>query len=255
VFGKKKGFDRPEIIEALEKLRSDYEHLIFDYALNPAILDSLEDRIRHAGTAGREPENFIQEELRAFREIKSAAEEKERQSARQAEARRRQMAGETFADKVLDEYRQRIQHYPMIEVHPDADPEVCRLYGAVSMLDKRYWETIESYLRKAFPQAGQIDRMNIEQRFWRYVSTREGRLPDDLEKYRRIISSVSASKQEKIREAQEAIKSVAFYLHDLLDLCEMAASNIPHDEEIKKAMDFVRGIITDFRLKDIRKRK
>ena len=254
VLGKGRGFKKKEIKEALDELQNRYEHLIFDNALNPELLDSFRDRIRHAENTGRDPNRFLKEEIEAFNELEVSVLKKEQANALREEARRRRLAGESFADKVLDEYRQRIEHYPVLEIHPDADPEIERIYGAMDLLDKRYWGSLEAYLRRAFPQAGQIDRMNIEQRFWRFVATREGRLPEELELYRRTLAAPSATKKEIIRETQEAIKSVSFFLHDLLDVCEQASAQISPDDEVQKAIDYVRAIISDFRIKDLKRR-
>jgi len=254
VLGKGRGFNKADIREAIDELYTRYERLIFDNALSPSLLESFEDRIRHAKNTGRDPNRFLEDELKAFRELETAAVEKEEKNSRREEARRRRLAGESFADKVLDEYRKRIEHYPLLEIHPDADPEISRIYGALDILDKRHWGTIESFLRRAFPRAGQIDRMNIEQRFWRFVSTRKGRLPEELERYRRTLAAPSATKKEIIRETQEAIKSVAFFLHDLLDVCEQALQQVSPDEDVNKALDFIRGVISDFRIKDLKRR-
>jgi hypothetical protein len=254
VLGKGRGFNKSEYKEAVAGLRSRYEQLIFDNALNPSLMESFEDRVRHAKNSGRDPNLFLEEELKAFRDLEAATLEKERANSLKAEARRRRLAGESFADRVIDEYRQRIEHYPVLDIHPDADPEIARLYGAMDLMDKRHWGTLESYLRRAFPRAGQIDRMNIEQRFWRFVSTRKGRLPEELERYRRTLAAPSATKKEILRESQEAIKSVSFYLHDLLDVCEQALQQVNPDEDVNRALDFIRGLISDFRIKDLKKR-
>jgi hypothetical protein len=254
VLGKGRGFNKPEIRDTIEGLLSSYERLIFDNALNPALLESLEDRLRHAKNTGRDPQRFLEEELLAYKKLEMQTIERERAASVRTEARRRRLAGESFADKVLDEYRQRIEHYPLLDIHPDADPEVSRLYGAMEFLDKRHWNALESYLRRAFPRAGQIDRMSIEQRFWRFVATRKGRLPEELERYRRTLAAPSATKKEKVREAQEAVKTVAFYLHDLLDVCEQALQQIPPEEKVDKALSYVRDMISDFRIKDLKRR-
>jgi hypothetical protein len=254
VLGRGKGFKKPGLMEAVDALRTRYEALIFDNALNPALLDSFDDRVSHAKNSGRDPERFLEEELKAFGDLERKAAEREQAAAMRAEARRRRLAGESFADKVLDEYRARIEHYPEIDIHPDADPEVSRLFGAMDLLDKRHWGDLETYLRRAFPRAGQIDRMSIEQRFWRFVSTRRDRLPEELERYRRALAAPSAGRKEKVREAQEAVKSVAFYLHDLMEVCEQASNQIRPDQNVEKALAYVRDIINDFRIRELKRR-
>ncbi|MCK5249787.1 MAG: hypothetical protein KAJ98_07475, partial [Spirochaetaceae bacterium] len=123
MLGKGRGFNKAEIKETFDELQSRYEVLIFDNALNPALLESLEDRLRHAKNTGRDPERFLDEELKAFKDLEAKTLEKERVASMRDEARRRRLAGESFADKVLDEYRQRIEHYPVLGIHPDADSE------------------------------------------------------------------------------------------------------------------------------------
>jgi len=254
VLGRGRGFDKKDVTEALDGLRERYERLVFDHALNPSLIESFEDRVWHARHSGMDPKRFLSEELTAFSQLEESARAKEKAASMRDEARRRRLAGESFADRVLDEYRQRIEHYPQVDIHPDADPEVARLYGAMGLLDTLHWSVLETFLRRAFPQAGQLDRMSIEQRFWRFVPARKGRLPEELERYRRALAAPSATKKEKIREAQEAVKTVAFFLHELLDVCERATAQTQGNESVEKAMAFVTDVITDFRLKDLKRR-
>ena len=254
MLGKGRGFGKAEVTQTLDDLKAKYERLIFDNALNPALIEAFEDRLRHARNTGRDAFRFLDEELAAYRELETKTLAKQYATSLRNEARRRRLAGETFADKVLDEYRQRIDRYPAVDIHPDADPEVAKLYGAMGLLDSNHWNTLESYLRRAFPRAGQIDRMSIEQRFWRFVPSREGRLPEELERYRRALAAPSASKGEKIREAQEAVKSVAFFLHELLDVCESAKQQVASSGDVENAVAFIGDVINDFRIKDLKRR-
>ncbi len=254
VLGRGRGFRNKEIQQAIDDLKTRYEHLIFDHALNPTLRDSFEDRLDHAKARGRDAERFLDEEMRAFSDLEKKALAKEQKDEIRTQARKRLLEGESFVDQVIGEYRQRIEHYPSVSVHPDADPEICKLFGAMGMLDSRYWGSIETTLRRAFPQAGQLDRMSIEQRFWRLVPSREGRLATDLERYRRVLVAPSASKNEKIHEAQNAIKAVAFFLHDLLDVCERAKMLVSCDDLFESAVNFVNEMIGNFRLKDLKQR-
>ena len=254
VLGKGRSFSKPEVTEIIDDLKAKYECLIFDNALNPALIEAFDDRLFHARNTGRDPKRFLEEEMAAYQELEAQTQAKQYAQSLRNEARRRRLAGESFADKVLDEYRQRIDRYPAVNIHPDADIEVAKLYGAMTLLDSNHWNALETYLRRAFPQAGQIDRMSIEQRFWRFVPSREGRLPDELERYRRALAAPSATKKEKIREAQEAVKIAAFFLHELLDVCEKAAQQSPLNEDVEKAIVYIGDIINDFRLKDLKRR-
>ena len=252
--GKGRGFKKAEVIQAIDDLRTRYENLIFDNALNPALIESFNDRFRHAASAGRDPFRFLDEEQAEFKSLEQKTLAKAQTDSIRDEARRRRIAGESFADKVLDEYRKRIDHYPEVQIHPDADPEVAKLYGALNLLDRNHWSAILAFLRRAYPRAGQIDRMSIEQRFWRFVSTRSDRLPEELENYRRALAAPSATKKDRIREAQEAVKSAAFFLHELLDVCEDAHRQTDRGDDVERAIAFILSVIADFRIKDLKRR-
>ena len=254
MLGRGKGFRNDKVIESVDDLRKSIEQTVFEYGLSPALRDAFEERYRHAVASGRDAERFVAEEEAALRDIADKAERRREKEEMRLQARQRRLAGETFADKVLDEYRQRIDHYPSLNVHPEADPEVSKLYGAMSLLDVRHWNVLETFLRRAFPQAGNLDRMNIEERFWRHVPVREGRLPAVLERYRQVLAAPSATNKEKVVECQECIKSAAFFLHDLLAVCERARGIADSDPEVDKAIEYINAMIADFRVKDLRRR-
>ena len=253
MFRKVRSYDKKGIRAVLDRLVSDYERLIFDYALNPGLLEAFNDRVLHAERAGRDPEKFLGEEIESYKELEKQTAEKKHIESTISETRRRRMAGETFADKILNEYKERIEDYPSVHIHQNADPEVCKLYGAMYLLDRRHWNSLASYLKRVYPRAGQLDRTNIEQRFWRLVSTREGRIPEELEPYRRALVAPTTSQQDRIREGREAIKMVAFYLHDLLEIYERATALVTPRLEVREAIDFVYEIISDFRIGDLKR--
>jgi len=253
VLRKGRGYDKKGIRVHLDRLVSDYEHLIFDYALNPELLEAFNDRVRHAENAGRDPERFLGEEIKTYRELERRTVEKNRVESTINETRRRRLAGETFADKILNEFKKRIAHYPSVHIHQHADPEICKLYGAMHLLDRRHWNFLISYFRRVYPRTGQLDRTNIEQRFWHLISTREGRIPEGLALYRRALASPTTSPKDRIREGREAIKMVAFFFHDLLEIYERATTLVTPQPEAKNAIDFVYEVIDDFRIGDLAK--
>jgi len=253
VLGSGRKYDKKGIRTVLDRLISDYEHLIFDYALSPELLKAFNDRVRHAENAGRDPEKFLGEEIKAYKKLKDKTVEKQCIESTMNEVRRRRLAGETFADRILNEYKKRIEHYPSVNIHQNADLEVCKLYGAMHLLDKRHWDSLASYLKRVYPRTGQMDRIDIEQRFWRLVPTREGRLPEELEPYRRALTAPTTSQKNRIKEGREAIKTVAFYLHDLLEIYERGVSLIAPNQGVREAIDFVYEVISDFRISDLKR--
>lgn len=260
VFGRNRGQNKPtydshESRDVIKKLISQYESLINDYDLNPSFLESFKTRLDSAKYGGRNVDLFLEEELKEFRSIRQMVQERQRNLQQKAEAMRRNLAGETHADKILEEYKQRIEDYGKVDIHPNADPEVAKLYGAIAYFDSYYWDSLETYLRQAFPQPGQIDRMSIEHRFWRFVSSSEDKVPNALERYERVLGDVAASNNEKLKEAREAIKLLAFFLHELLSVCERAKEQLEPDAHIKNATEYVSKVIEDFRLKSLKRFK
>lgn len=252
MFGNSRNYEKQDFKRQIRDITAQYEALIFDKALNPELLTAFYDRLTHAKNSGRDAERFLEEELSLYEELEMKAVYQEQNANMREEARRRRLSGDTYADQVLKEYRRRIEHYPDVEIHPDAEFEVQKLYGAMGFFDNNHWNCIEIFLRQAFPQAGQFDRMSIEQRFWRFSSTRSGRIPEALERYQRSLSTPSISNKERTREAQEAIKAVAFFLHELLEICEQGTHVFQPDEEVEKAIFYIHSIIKDFRLKNLK---
>lgn len=248
-------FEKPQHKRVIQNLTERYEILIFNQSLNPDLLTSFQNRLSHARISGRDPERFLEEELKAFKILEMKVMKQEAIKALHQEAQQKTKAGESFADNVLNDFNQRIEHYPELNIHPDAEFEVQKLFGAMEYLDKHYWSVLEVFFRRAFSRPGQIDRVSIEQQFWRFSSSRRDRLPEVLENYRRSLISPSASSRQKSREAQLVIKSVAFFLNDLMDVCQRAAQIVEVEQDVEQAIAYVHNILEDFRIKHFRQRR
>lgn len=245
---------RPEYRYIVDDLIFRYEKLIAEYSLNSQFLDAFKKRYSDAETRIRNIEGFLEDERKEFDRLERYFRAK--REARNGEKNLKKSKNDVgdFADRVLEEQRKRISHYPSLEIHPNADPEVEKLYGALSHFDHLYWPHVESYLRRAFPQAGQLDRMSIEQRFWRFVTSISNRVPAELERYQSILAEKKNLGTDRHREVREAIKSASFLLHELLEVCNRGDKKVPHDEKLSAAMSYVEGIIADFRLKSLKRR-
>ena len=250
----KRGFRKIEHCNAVSALRNQYEKLVFDNALSPDYIDGFEKRLAMCLNSRLNPDIFIEQETATFEDLVKRVDVMQREKRTRNEVRKRVNSGQTAADRVLAKYSDRIRNYPELKVHPNADSEICRLFGGMRELDNLHWKTLESFLRKAYPQAGHVDRLSVEERFWRFVATRQDRLPEALERYSRALSLPSSSRNERIYEAQTCIKQVAFFLHDLLDICVQASTRTEISMETRQAIDFVEKMILDFRVSELRQR-
>lgn len=234
-----------DVRRMINSISARYETLINAKHLKSSYLNGFENRVAHARTTFRTLDRFFDEELEEIKKLEQTVQNKLREQQEKSDPQSGSM--NQIADEIIQKHKETIAAYPALKIHPTADEEVRRLYGAISYLDKHYWAVFDSYLHKAYPQAGQIDRMSLEQRFWRLISPREGRLPEDLERYYQVLVHSSLT-IERLTEARETIKNVAFFLHDLIQICENAKERYDVTEELKSAIQFVRKIIDDFRL-------
>ncbi len=258
MFWNKRGSDKlnqqkKEYDHIINELIVRYRSLIEDKKVNPSLLKSFTSRLDSTMDGGRDVAVFLEEELKEYRSIEQMIQYKEKAIEEQEEMLRRVHEGETTADKVFQDNRQRIAEYPELKFHPDADLEIVKLYGAMHYFDAHHWDVLESFFRQAFPQPGQIDRISIEQRFWRFVSTSNDREPNALERYKRILDTSMASKAEKHKELREAIKLLSFFLHDIIDVFEHAKKIQQPDHQASEAIDYVKNIVRNFRLQSLKR--
>ncbi|RLW69440.1 MAG: hypothetical protein B6D68_02030 [spirochete symbiont of Stewartia floridana] len=254
----KKGSSKPnqqqkEYDHIINELTVRYTSLIEDNKLNPSLLKSFTSRLNSTKDGGRDIAVFLEEELQEYRNIEQMIQHKENVIQTQEKMLRRVHDGETSADKILQDNRQRIAEYPELRFRPNTDLEIAKLYGAMHYFDSHHWDELESFFRRAFPQPGQIDRMSIEQRFWRFVSTSHDREPNALERYIRVLDTATASKAERHRELREAIKLLAFFLHDIIEVFERAKTVQTPSHQVNEAIDYIRNIIKNFRLQSLKR--
>ncbi|OQX29341.1 MAG: hypothetical protein B0D92_04275 [Spirochaeta sp. LUC14_002_19_P3] len=260
MFGKDRGkgkqnFEWPEYKRLAEELTKRYQVLTADYELDAKFIESFNKRLVSAKYGGRNPEEFFEEELKECHNLEKMIHQKHRDNQMKEDALQRYRDRDTFADKIINDIQSRIENYKAINLHPEADREVVKLYGAMAYFDTHYWDVVETYLRRAFPQPGQLDRMSIEQRFWRFVSSRDDRPPNALEQYKRILETPGTLNGEKAQEVREAVKVLAFFLHELLEVCEKAAQLYGSDARVEEAVQYIKTIIEDFRLKHLKRLK
>ena len=248
-----KSFYDPVSINEIELIQSRYGTLIDTYNMNSSFLDAFNSRLSSAKAGKRNAEQFLEEETTEYQRIEKMIITKYQDVIEKQEALKRVIEGNTTADKVLNRYKDQIEKYEAMEIYQGADPEVCKLYGAIRFFDINYWDDMETYLRRAFPQPGQLDRMSIELRFWTFVSSNEEKIPDALARYRRVLEDEFSAKTERRESAREAIKLLAFFLHDLQSVIERASQQCKPENKIKEAQKYIQNVIEDFRLQALRR--
>ncbi len=243
-----------EITSSIEKIRRKYDEYIDKYFKPASLRRAFEGRYLKALQAKVDVSSFLLAEISAIQELIAREEERIRLgSVRPAEKK------QSFADKVLEENRARMAGYRDVVFHPDAGEEVRRLAGALTNLAGVRWQDLTSALADTMYAMSSSEMLSLDSQL-RYLSSPGGdevpqalnRLVVQLRKFPRNYSVID-------REEKEYILEAAFFLHDLsVVLKRVMEVHTEISAAKRKVVDdciaHVWGIISDFRLKDLKRK-
>ncbi len=245
-----------EIKETVEKIRKKYDEYVFKYFKAQRHKSNFEKRYVDALKAGVDISTFLLAEISAIEELVKREESKvmEKTPARPAPA------GQPFVDQILEENRRRIAKYPDLPVHPDAREEVRKLYGALHRLEQEYWPPLYSILRTISSSLNTKITIALETQLHTLGGNSRGGVPARLERYLANLTRFPRDYALLEKEEKDYILESAFFLHELDEMLESATQKhgpVLHDAERKqltKTLDYIRDVIADFRLKDLKKK-
>lgn len=253
----------PDEIEiALRKIRKSYDDYIIQYTKSPKIRQQFEDRYYQALRANIRLDRFILEEKRAIDDMVAREEERireeQREKARKAKDRvNSSRAG--FADRVLEELRQKIAHYPEIDVHQDSNPEIRKLFGAIKRFDAQDWPEMNSLFRKVYPVFASGPRIALENKLFNFLPTSSGDVPPRLARYETLLNQFPRNYRAIDSEEKNCILEVAFFLHDVNDELKAMLDSPALDQKEKSLVEkikiSVQSMINDFRLRDLKQQR
>jgi hypothetical protein len=245
-----------EITSSVEKIRRKYEEYVNRYFKPRTLLKAFEARYIKALRAKVDVSSFLLAEISAIQEL-ITREQKRVQLGPEGPAEEK---GQSIADKVLEENRARIAKYREVNFHSDAGEEVRRLAGALSELGGEPWRQLGFALQGTMYAMGSSEMLSLDSQL-RYLSSPDGRetpqylnrLVGQLRRFPRNYPAID-------REEKEYILEAAFFLHDLFAVVErvkrvyteLAAEKLRILEE---SLSFIWGIISDFRLKDLKRKR
>ncbi|MBN2658225.1 MAG: hypothetical protein JXR86_14290 [Spirochaetales bacterium] len=254
---RKQKLSEKEIEAALSKIRGEYDKYIVTFHKSAALKDEFERRYRNALIESRDLENFLNEEIVAVKSIFHHQNQlKKDQLAQIEKARLKEKRKEQpdFADRVLEQFKQKITAYPRIKIHNDASYEIEHLYGAISQFEKLHWPVLDNFIAEHRSWALRGENSDFNTELWRFTPSGDKGIPIVLEKYCLLLDSRTVTLKEKSIEAQQCIKSAAFILNDILWCCKEIMKKGIDGSNIEKSLDFVQNIISDFRIKDLTNR-
>ncbi len=236
-----------EVDAALEKLRQGYDDYIIKFMLPMAEKRAFEDRYVAALHSRLDLTRFIKDEMLHLERLNREQQEAPIEAARASAAAPRKTG---FAERVMEEMEQKIESYPEMDFHEDASPEIKKLYGALLELDQKYWSLLSSFIRKVYSSSVSY---NLENRLLRMTAPAGREVPPELDRYYFLLNKEKSYAPELFREAQECIKRGAFFLHELRRILEEYKERQMMDENVEAAYNYIDAVISDFRLKDLRR--
>lgn len=238
-----------EIQDALARIRKTYDDYIISYMTPIDEKTGFEDRYITALHARVDLTRFIKDEIEHLQVlIKGRKDEESRKNVSAARPASANKKG--FADQIMEELERKIESYPEIEINDDASVEVKKLYGALYELDKNHWRTLSKFIRKVHSSTVSY---NLENRLLRMTTMGGDHVPPELDRYLFLLQQKGKYSSELFREAQECIKRASFFLHELRHILLECQDRGLMDESVEIAFNYVENIISDFRLKDLKR--
>ncbi|MGL4524775.1 MAG: hypothetical protein ACRCVN_04560 [Spirochaetia bacterium] len=233
-----------EDVKALaENVRSVYRQLSQMSAKYGPLGASFEDRY-HATISNRSDEGaFLHEEL-LYAQAVMAKERREQEIREESVAK----VDHSAIEKELEKYRQRIEAYPAIEIPGiDLEPELARLFGGLTLMDKQYWVFIDRFFRDLYPIRAKSPMEALSNQFIRFVSASSTNIPQALAYY---VDELRRGDDDKADDmAYAVVKEVAFFLNEVIYLLDKDNFDSNHPAYV-----FMTDMIRDFRLSEIKKR-
>ena len=269
-----------EISLVLKKIKNRYERLVKDFKKPRSLAESFEDRYINCLKSRMDVTVFLLAEIEAVEEIIKKEEDKKALEEKEKTVKKTQNT--TIADKIFEENRKKIIKYSKVELSSESDEEIERLIGGVREFLNNYLPAI-SYIYKDRRQTQDGDQLNnYYQTFIAKYDYKD--VPPIARKYIAALANKPRDLKKTDYEHRLLVQETAFLLNDVLDTLEtiMMKEEIPfperkiiitnnvskknnenwfyeyfngltHKEGFKKVYGFLRDLVLDFRIKDIKK--
>ncbi|MGD0725684.1 MAG: hypothetical protein ABSB63_08970 [Spirochaetia bacterium] len=245
-----------EISSSMEKIRKRYDEYISKFFKPRSLRDAFEGRYIKALRAGIDVSSFLLAEISAIEELIAREEQRVMAGPPRASAEKEP----SFADKILEENRKRIEKYPDVPFHNDAGEEVRRLVGALSGLEKDHWPDLTTALRDTMYAMSSAEMLSLDSQLRFLASTNREEIPQFLTRLVSQLGKFPRNYAAIDREEKEYILEAGFFLNDLITVLERVQRVYTEmGAQEKRILDekkaIIWEIINDFRLKDFKRRR
>ena len=250
----------PEEIKAtVAKIRDKYDEYIRRYVKAKNVRIAFEDRYLEALRHGVDISSFLIAEIGAVEELIR------REEARLAGPAERVGGDEpaytpSATDEILEKQRKMIVGYRNVPFHRDADEEVKRMLGALSTLLAVHWVPLQEALRETAYSSHSNLMSRLDHELRHLGSEVRDEVSPALTHYVLQLKSFPRDTRSLEREEKSYLLASSFLLHELEDLLNRvseayAALGEDNLRVVRAALSFVSGIIDNFRLRHLKRRK
>ena len=244
---------RDEVQLAVEKIVKKYDEYTNRFFKTHALKMAFEERYFSALKGGLDMQAFVQAEIEV---VDGLIHKAEAQLQQNQGARGRPRPG--FADRILEELRARIEKYEDIVFHKQASPEIRRLVGAVSVLERDYMPQLHDALHDTSYSFSSREMVDLDSRLRDVASPGGKDAPPRLTRYLALLGVFPRDYNTVDREEKAFLVDAAYLLHDLRGVIQRVRESYKElSSERRNWLDRVDGylssILDDFRLKDFRR--
>ncbi|WP_037570945.1 hypothetical protein [Spirochaeta cellobiosiphila] len=255
---KRKKWTHDDSVEWLDKIRSEYNHLVVRYGKSPRLKSAFEDRYYEALRKRLDLPTFFKAEWEVAHAYNEVEEFKKTVKVKQKEKEppKKKKPTKPFVERVLDELRSRIVKYPRIHIHEESSEDMERLYGAITQFDKEYWSELDNVFRDYYPIRQFRPTSKVETMLVNLSSPSDGSLPRNLDKYVNMLNNDNISLSIITKEHKRCILEASFFFHEVRNFIYEFQNDQNLEEtdslKVKKVLTFVEQVLDDFRLKDLK---
>jgi len=264
---KKKKLTGKEIDQVLEKIRDLYDYYMVRFIKSRRTREAFEERYREALRTRIDLERFLSLEIKTIEQM--IAREEDRY---QAELKRMTVSargdddaqagerddGKDFADRVIERLKEQVEKYPVAGLECSEVWEVDHLFGALQKIEAEYWPKIDRIYRKIYASRFDGPRIVLENKLLTLAEARMGGVPSVLHTLQLLVGRFPRNYREIEWEVKQSILRASFFLHNFKEELEKFRDDSYLAEKdravVNETLEYVDGIIEDFRLKDLKQK-
>ncbi|MDX9802146.1 MAG: hypothetical protein RBT69_12510 [Spirochaetia bacterium] len=256
-----KRISEAETEKAVEKIRKKYNDLIVMYMLDPRIKSAFEQRLFEIRAGSFDPARFLRDEIESLLEIEKKERDKINNAAKKSNLEKqkkdkiKESGKKDFADRVLEDIMAKIEKYPDIFIHQNANPEIRKLIGTLIDYDLTRWSYFEKLAKKYRINRYDPAFTRLENMLNNFTRIYTDDIPARLAGYRTMLNSSFARNKDIGKEEKLIIFECAYLVKSLKDTLLTLTENpelLPNEKEkLLDSIDYLDRLTDDFRLKDL----